>query len=125
MDVDMSEFTKYADDLRRAGFKARPAIRPVVQKGGVVLKEQMRSEAEGVAHAPALPAAITFETTELRDGVRLEVGPREGGAGSLGLLYYGNSKTGPVLKDPMFALRREAEVMVKHITDAILKAADL
>jgi len=125
VDIDMSEFEKLADDLRHAGIKARPAIRPIVQKGGVVLKGQLRSEAEGVKHAPALPSSISYDTTELRDGVRLEVGPREGGAGSLALLYYGNSKTGPVLKDPVFALKREAEVMVKHITDALVKASGL
>lgn len=125
MDLDMSEFNKLAADLRRAGLKARPAIRPVIQKGGVVLKAQLRSEAEGVTHAPALPSAISFETKERRDGVSLEVGPVEGGAGSLALLYYGNSKTGPVLKDPVFALKREAEVIVKHITDVIVKASGL
>lgn len=125
MDIDMSEFKALAADLRRAGLKARPALRPIVQKGGVVLKAELQAEAEGVQHAPGLPASISFETTELRDGVRLEVGPREGGAGSLALLYYGNSKTGPVLKDPIFALRREADVMVKHITEAFVKAAGL
>jgi hypothetical protein len=125
MDLDMSEFEALAKDLARAGLKARPAIRPVIQKGGVVLKAQLRAEAEGVAHAPALPSTISYETTERPDGVSLEVGPTEGGAGSLALLYYGNSKTGPVLKDPVFALKREADVMVKHITDVIVKASRL
>jgi hypothetical protein len=82
--------------------------RALMHTEGAALKKTLQSEAHGVAHAPALPSAITFESG---GGSELfyEAGPVEGGAGSLALLYFGNSRTGPRLKDPRFALERQAK----------------
>lgn len=83
--------------------------RAIMHTDGAALKRQLQSEAKGVAHAPGLPSAITFESGAGRE-LFYEAGPVEGGAGSLALLYFGNSKTGSVLKDPRFALERQANV---------------
>lgn len=109
MSVDNSELRALANDLARMGASVIPAIRPVVARTMVDTKKDLQAEASGVGHAPGLPASISYDTRETRSSVVAEVGPREGGAGSLALLYFGNSKTGPVLKDPLFAMQRNAK----------------
>ena len=90
-------------------------------KGAVNVKKQMQSEAKGIRHAPAMPSAITFDLRTLPTELGFEVGPVEGGAGSLALLYYGNSRTGAVIKDPMFALTREAFEIERHLLALMLR----
>lgn len=105
--------------LSRAVVAIPVASRAVVQRGALEVKKQMQAEAKGIAHAPGLPSAITYETKIAGGGLEFEVGPVEGGAGSLALLYYGNSKTGPVIKDPKFALEREADQITKRLSDLV------
>jgi hypothetical protein len=91
-------------------------VRRVVHADGAALKKVLQAEAKGVKHAPGLPAAITFESGVNRGGAYYEVGPVEGGAGSLALLYFGNSRTGARLKDPRFALERQADKTTEAIS---------
>jgi len=108
--------------LRAAAVLLPAEVRAVMAADGAALKKQLQSEAQGVAHAPNLPSAIT-STSGLRPDPFYEVGPIEGGAGSLALLYYGNSKTGAVLKDPRFALIRQAEETTRKITAMVERRA--
>ena len=106
-DLDMTEVFKLADDLGRVD-KLAVEVRAVIQKGALNIKNKLRTEASGVAHAPGLPSTITFETKFSNAGIEAEIGPVKGGPGSLALLYFGNSKTGPRLPDPVIALGYEA-----------------
>lgn len=108
MDADTRELRALAVDLGKAPATVFPKIRAVVQRTMVDTKKDLQAEADGVEHAPGLPATISYETREMAGGIAAEIGPRTGGAGSLAFLYYGNSKTGPVLKDPLFAMARNA-----------------
>jgi hypothetical protein len=99
-----SEVAHLADAVRQIPTQARA----LMHTEGAALKKTLQSEAQGVAHAPGLPGAITFESGAGRE-LFYEAGPVEGGAGSLALLYFGNSRTGPRLKDPRFALERQAK----------------
>jgi hypothetical protein len=120
--ADTSELDALAADLASAGARVLPRVAAVTRKGALNVKNALRAEAEGVAHAPGLPAAITYDTTFSRGGVEAQIGPREGGAGSLALLYFGNSKTGPRLPDPVGALEREAPSYVEHLGAAVAEA---
>lgn len=95
----------------------------IVKRGAVEVKKQMRSEARGVAHAPGMPAAISFDMVQTNLSLGFEVGPVKGGAGSLALLYYGNSKTGAVLKDPAFALERQGEETTRRLLSLVAHLA--
>lgn len=108
MEVDDREVRQLVSDLGKVEAVVVPKIRAIVQKTMVDTKRDLQAEASGVKHAPALPSTITYDTRELRSGIEAEIGPRTGGTGSLALLYYGNSRTGPRLKDPMFAMARNA-----------------
>ena len=53
--------------------------------------------------------------TSSPDGLSATVGPLRGHAGSLALLYFGNSKTGPRLPDPMVAAVKESDVVEEYL----------
>ena len=106
MEVDDRETRQLVADLGEVPYKAVRQIAAVVKRTMTDTRKELQQEASGVRHAPALPKAITYDLTW--SGLGGEIGPVTGGAGSLAFLYYGNRNTGPVLKDPVFAMRRNA-----------------
>lgn len=106
MDADTSDLRKLAVDLGRVGYTTVPKVAAIVKRTLNDTKKELQAEAAGRSHAPGLPRAISYDLS--LNGLGGEIGPETGGAGSLALLYLGNSKTGPVLKDPMFAMQRNA-----------------
>lgn len=118
-DLDMRELRDLAVDLEQAAKDHPDEVRRVFQRGAFEIKKQLQTEAQGVRHAPKLPSDISYETKISRDGIDAEIGPTTGDVGSLALLYFGNSKTGPVLKDPAYALEREAAVIEKQVAKIV------
>ena len=116
MPADTRSIHHEAGRFKRAKPLIMTGARAVVAKGALNVKNQMRREAQGVAHAPGMPSAITFDVRYLPTAVGFEVGPEKGAAGSLALLYYGNSRAGARLKDPAFALQREATEIERQLT---------
>lgn len=106
--------------LRRAVALVPLEVRAVMRAEGAALKRTLQREASGVEHAPGLPAAITM-SSGMKPEPFYEVGPVGGGSGSLALLYYGNSNTGSVLKDPRFALLRQAEQTTAKLTQIVVR----
>ncbi len=118
MDADTSQLRALAADLGKVGFTAVPKVAAVVKRTLNDTKADLQSEASaGGPTAARLSSAITYDVTG--NGLGGEVGPVEGGAGSLAFLYYGNSKTGPVLKDPMFAMERNAAKAAPYFLKAL------
>lgn len=112
---DFRELEVLARDLDAAGPKAAVAARQVVKRGAQKVKERLQREASGIKHAPGLPAAITYDVELRGDVIEAEIGPERGGAGSLALLYLGNSRLSPPLPDPMLASDAENEVMSEFL----------
>jgi hypothetical protein len=126
-DIDLSDIEAFARDLDSAPAQAVLGVRKVVRKGAQNVKDRLRREASGVSHAPALPRDITYDVELQGDDVVAEIGPltKAGGgtgAGSLALLYLGNSRTGPRLPEPMLAADAEAEVVADLLADMGLDA---
>lgn len=117
VEFDAREFTALAHDLANAGEDVQDKVRPIIQRGALNIKRDLQAEAAGRKHAPGLAAAITYDTDETASGVEAEIGPREGGAGSLAFYYFGNSKVGPQLPDPKGALDRESVNVEKYLGD--------
>lgn len=115
MSVDFGDVEAFAKALDDQGAKVVLAQRQVVKKGALNVKKRLQAEAQGVAHAPGFPRAITFDVELTGDEIVADIGPEKGGAGSLALLYLGNSKTGPRLPEPMLAADTEAEVMAEWL----------
>jgi hypothetical protein len=113
---DFDEVVQLAGDLSALADGYHAEVRKVVARGALNIKKQMAREAEGVKHAPGLPRDISYDTRELRGSVVAEVGPTTGDVGSLALLYFGNSKTGPRMPDPMGALEQEVPNVVYHLS---------
>ena len=109
-DADFSQMRALAFDLGKAQASVFPKFRAIVQKTMVDTKKDMRAEAAAAGQAGTqLSSTISYETKETAGGVTAIIGPVEGGPGSFAFLYYGNSKNGPIIKDPLFALQRNVD----------------
>ena len=108
MDVDTSQIRALAADLGKVGYSTVPKVAAIVKRTLNDTKNELKAEAagSGIAEAKALAANISYDVTAT--GLGGEIGPTTGGPGSFAFLYFGNSKSGPVLKDPMFAMKRNA-----------------
>lgn len=105
--IDVSEIARLATNLTQAGPRTVAAVQPVMARAGMNMKRQGQAEARGIQDG-RVAAAWSYDTTTTVAGVRVEAGPRTGGAGSLAFFYFGNSKIGPRLPDPIGLLNAEA-----------------
>lgn len=116
----MADFEVEGMDALLAAFDAAPdkvleQARAVTAKGALNIKKGMQADTQGIRHAPRFPYAITYDTKQTKTTVEAEIGPVEGGAGSLALLYFGNSKTGPVA-DIMRPLNAETPTYLEQLS---------
>lgn len=115
-----------AADLGHAADIALTEVRKVVQKGALNIKTEARRRASGLAHAPAYPFSITYDTEINGSRVQGEVGPdkdkRQGALGNI--LEYGTIKNPPI---PHMAPAARAELprFEKALEDAAAKATGL
>lgn len=85
-------------DLAAAPFKVRAGARSIVQASASRVKADAQVFSSGLAHAPAYPRSITFETHERGIGeVDADIGPdKNRPQGALGnLLEYGSVNNPP------------------------------
>lgn len=84
-------------DLNRAQSRALPEAEAVVKKGADNIKKDWAQRWSGMAHAPALPKAITYDLYHLPGSIRAQVGPdkdkRQGALGNL--IEFGSKKNAP------------------------------
>ena len=78
--------------------ESMPAVRAVVQKGALNIKNGARQRISGHAHAPAYPSSITYDTKIGPTSAEAEIGPEKGKRqGALGnILEYGTVKNAPI-----------------------------
>ena len=121
VEFDTSEVRKLAADLSRAPAESATAVRAVMQKASLNIKNDLRSQAQssGIREAAALAGFITYDTKVGPGGITAEIGPTEGSSGSFAFLYFGNSKNGPVLPDPGDALTKEAPNVEKYLGEVL------
>ena len=58
-------------DLEKASNLTGSDVRPVVAKGALNIKKATRTRWSGLAHAPRLPYAVTYDTWLTPNGARL------------------------------------------------------
>ena len=91
-----------------------PAVRAVVERGALNVKNGMARDAQGIGHAPAFPSSITYDMR----GLSAEIGPdktrRQGALGNI--LAFGTSKNAPVWNH-LAALEREAPRFEQALVD--------
>lgn len=107
-DFDMSEARDFAARLARQAGVTRTVARSVANTAGMKIGRQMQTEARPI-QAGRISSTITYDVETGPNSVTVEVGPARHTAGGLAFFYYGNSKIGPRIPDPIGALRTEAE----------------
>ncbi len=96
--VDVSQLTSLANDLGRVPARVVPEAVAVVTKGALNVQQDWRDRWSGLAHAPVLPAAVTFDVLGGKWGsISAEIGPdKERPQGALGnLLEFGSVNNAP------------------------------
>jgi hypothetical protein len=124
-DVEVTGLRELIRDLEVAQLGALPGVRGVVQKGSLNIKEDWRQRWSGIGHAPALPAAITYDTRELSQQVIGEIGPdKSKRQGPLGNLIEFGSVNNPPIPGGLPALQTEEPKFLKALEDLAVKAFD-
>lgn len=126
--MDTTEMRALAVDLAAAGSGIAGAVRPIVHKGAMNIKKQMRAEMSASGSFKGLASSIDYS---MHGGmvfgvgiIEAEIGPRSGpgNAGALAnIAYFGNDKGGGTVPDPVKALEAEMPRFEKALLDAIGK----
>lgn len=97
MSVDWSQVERLADELEFDAEEVRKKVPPVVRKGALNIKNDMRRDASGHPTYRYFPLSITYD--EIKNGLGAEIGPdKDLVQGPLGnLLYFGKEKTSGVI----------------------------
>ena len=123
IEFDTSELRALAADLTAAGSGIAARVRPVVIKGAVNIKGQMRREMQESPSFKATAAAIDFDVETSGVGtLEAVIGPKVGSGqiGGLGsIAYFGNSRGGGTVADPQGALDAEAPKFQSALEDLI------
>lgn len=96
--VDPGEVKEFHEILVHAAGAAPDESRKVVSKGALNIKNDAKKRVSGLAHAPAYPRAISYDTAASADAAWAEIGPdkakRQGALGNL--LEYGSVHNAPI-----------------------------
>jgi hypothetical protein len=96
-DIDVTEFTALAGDIRKAELSVAKDVVKIVTVASVKIKKAMASEIAKSPHFRAVAPSISFDTKVTALGIESEIGPEIGkAAGSLAFIAaHGNSRMGP------------------------------
>lgn len=118
--VDDSELRAFSRDLERAAGDVAPQIGAVIKRGALNIKTQMVSEMRSSRHFKGTAASVSFDTRETRDGIEAEIGPDKDRGGALAnVAYFGTSRGGGTVPDPLGALEREVPNLDRYIDDIL------
>lgn len=128
--MDASELRALGADLTAAGSGIAARVRPVVVRGAVAIKNQMRSDMRASRHFKGGGGDIDFDVTAVElfgvGVIEAEIGPHTG-PGNPGAIaniaYFGTSRGGGTVRDPQTALDAEAprfEAALADLLDGLL-----
>ena len=121
IEIDTSEVRELAMDMRQVDARLARHLKPIVSKGALNIKNQLRKEMAGSQHFKGAASAISYDL--LDGGFTAEIGPSsEGGSpGNLAnIAYFGTSRGGGTVADPSGALDEE----IPRFEQAILAEAE-
>lgn len=118
MSIDDSEVRGLAQILVEAAGRSRSEVRKVVARGALNIKRDAQNATKGLAHAPAYPRAISYDTKELAQTISAEIGPdKEKRQGALGSLIEFGSVNNPPRPHMIPAGEREQPKFEKALDD--------
>jgi hypothetical protein len=117
--IDTSQVDTLAIDLGKAGRTATLGAMKVMAKAAQQIRDGMKQDFTGHAHATRIPAAVNYTIR----GLGIEVGvDKRGPQGGLGnLLAFGSSKNAAVV-DHTAALRRELPSIERYLAEVAERA---
>jgi len=123
-DLDVSDLTKFGDELVAAADGLLAKVKPVVAKGALNVKTQMVKDMKASAHFKQVAHTIGYDDIEVDDGaVEANVGPATEGqvVGDLAhLAYFGGAHGGGgTVPDPQTALDDEAPKFEDALTKIV------
>lgn len=125
--IDTSELRALAADMRQVDSRLVRWVRPVVEKGAVNIKNDLRAKMEESVHFAPVARGIDYEMKDRGFGdvgeYAAEIGPKRGKPGSLAnIAYFGGANGGGTVEDPQAAADRELPNFEKALADL---AADM
>ena len=113
--IDTSQVRELAADMSRFPEQLNRWVIPVVEKGALNIKNQMRADASDSAHFRGMASAISYDMVFGGFGdagtYEAQIGPSSepGSPGNLAnIAYFGTSRGGGTVPDPVTALQAEA-----------------
>lgn len=125
IEFQVSGLREFAAAASRAVPVTSALMLAAVTKGAVNIKKDWAARWSGMGHAPALPAAVSYDITYGLGGVKAEIGPDKGRRqGALGnLLEFGSVHNAP-RPGGMPALDAEAPRFEQALAEAAGKVLD-
>lgn len=116
----IDQIDQLSADLRALPEHARSDARQVIKRGAVSVKRQLVSEMQTSPSFRGVASAISFDMEERAGSVEAVIGPTKGAPGSLAnIAYWGGSRGGGTVPEPMGALQAEAPATARHLLDLI------
>lgn len=117
--VELSEVRAFARELEDAPLKVVREIIPVVRKGAVNIKSDMQADLRGSSNAGFRHVASTVSYDVLDGGFGVEVGPSKPAGALANVAYFGTSRGGGTVADPVGALQAEIPRFEKALADLL------
>lgn len=117
IDIDMREVRKFAHDLGRVDERLARWVVPVVRKAGVNVKKSMQedlrqSSDRGFRH---IANTISYDLTLEDKIVEVEIGPDKPRGALANVAYFGTSRGGGTVRDPIKAGEEEAPNFIREL----------
>ncbi|MCC3276376.1 hypothetical protein LJ753_10890 [Arthrobacter sp. zg-Y20] len=124
-DYDFTEVDRLASQM--ASLNIVPAVRQVVSKGSLQIKNQIQRDFAGSRHFRSV-REISYDLSTSGDVVESVIGPHvenEGFGSLVGIAIYGGSRGGGgTVPDPLIALRAEEPALLEAMGDVVEKVLD-
>lgn len=117
INIDTSELRGLVADLTDVPLKMRRNVVPVIKRGANEIRNDLSVQMAKSKHFKGFDD-ISYDIDG--DGMGAEIGPKKGKPGSgANLAYFGTSRGGGTVEDPIEALMREYENLEKFLQDAV------
>ena len=115
--IDASEVRALAVDLQRAAARVPGETKQVVERAAVEIKNDLQEKLRGSTHFKGF-AQVSYDL--LDGGFSAEIGPTKGGPGAgANIAYFGTSRGGGTVEDPIEALLRESPEVERRLSDLL------
>ncbi len=124
VEFDASEFRAFAARVEGAVQATEGQVEQVINRGALNIKNDLQTEMRGSRHFKGVAPGISYDM-KTGSAIEAEIGPEKGGPGSLAnIAYFGSSRGGGTVPDPIGALEREAPNVEKWLLDVMGKVIE-